>query len=185
MTVWFDAMNQVWYWYRWCTLFQFCQPNGWFPTHDKEPPKYFIAVLTDELGKRRYLAVLTFCEPVSENNSSEELLNGKITRRESSKTVRIKGQHEDVDESMCEVYVDEESENSSGLLSPSSSRSNKSMSECYFPKCLVIISRHPEFSVFKVSTSLYVGLYIHKSGFSREPYNEHKMIPLAFCHFWA
>lgn len=146
----------------------FCQPNGWFPTHEREPPKYFIAVLTDELGKRRYLAVLTFSEPVSENDPSDKLQNGNITRRESSKTVRVKGQHEDVDESMCEVYVDDESEDSSGLLSPSSSRSNKSMSECYFPKSLVIISRHPEFNVFKNCLGLIYTIYIEGLSVSLE-----------------
>lgn len=80
-----------------------------------------------------------------------ELQPGGISRRESSKTVRMKGQNEDVDESMCEVYVDEESEGSSGFMSPSSTRSNKSMTDSYYPKCLVLISRHPEFAVFKVS----------------------------------
>lgn len=48
-------------------LEHFCQPNGWTLRPDKEPPKFFVSVLTDIEGRRHYCACLAFSEAVSKD----------------------------------------------------------------------------------------------------------------------
>ncbi|XP_068959032.1 myotubularin-related protein 5 isoform X3 [Petaurus breviceps papuanus] len=42
----------------------FCQPSGWQLCPERNPPTFFIAVLTDINSERHYCACLTFWEPV-------------------------------------------------------------------------------------------------------------------------
>lgn len=44
---------------------QFCQPQGWALSTDRQEPKYFVSVLTDIDANRHYCAVLCFNEAVS------------------------------------------------------------------------------------------------------------------------
>ncbi|XP_003783133.1 myotubularin-related protein 5 isoform X3 [Otolemur garnettii] len=42
----------------------FCQPSGWQLCSERNPPTFFVAVLTDINSERHYCACLTFWEPV-------------------------------------------------------------------------------------------------------------------------
>lgn len=42
---------------------QFCQPSGWQLCSERNPPTFFVAVLTDINSERHYCACLTFWEP--------------------------------------------------------------------------------------------------------------------------
>lgn len=46
-------------------MFQFCQPAGWSLSMQRQPPKFFVSILTDIDADRHYCACLTFTEPVS------------------------------------------------------------------------------------------------------------------------
>uniref|UniRef100_A0A8I5KPS7 SET binding factor 1 n=1 Tax=Homo sapiens TaxID=9606 RepID=A0A8I5KPS7_HUMAN len=41
----------------------FCQPSGWQLCPERNPPTFFVAVLTDINSERHYCACLTFWEP--------------------------------------------------------------------------------------------------------------------------
>merc|ERR1712071_467891 len=57
----------------------FCQPHkGWSLYKKPEPPTFFVSVLTDMTGKRRYLATLTFLEPYKPSTAKK---NSNPTRR--------------------------------------------------------------------------------------------------------
>ncbi|XP_014680959.1 PREDICTED: myotubularin-related protein 13-like [Priapulus caudatus] len=43
----------------------FCQPAGWSLSMHRQPPKFFVSVLTDIDADRHYCACLTFTEPVA------------------------------------------------------------------------------------------------------------------------
>ena len=45
---------------------QFCQPAGWFLQTQRQPPTFFVSVLTDIDADRHYCACLTFTEDVAE-----------------------------------------------------------------------------------------------------------------------
>lgn len=45
------------------SLPQFCQPSGWQLCPERNPPTFFVAVLTDINSERHYCACLTFWEP--------------------------------------------------------------------------------------------------------------------------
>lgn len=58
--------------YVYCTLltafflsFQFCQPQGWALSSERQEPRFFVSVLTDIDAKRHYCACLCFNETVS------------------------------------------------------------------------------------------------------------------------
>ena len=44
---------------------QFCRPIGWTLSAHRQPPEFFVAVLTDIDADRHYLSVLTFSESVA------------------------------------------------------------------------------------------------------------------------
>ena len=46
-------------------IFQFCRPTGWILSAHRQPPEFFVAILTDIDADRHYLACLTFNESVS------------------------------------------------------------------------------------------------------------------------
>lgn len=47
-----------------CPLLQFCQPSGWQLFTERNPPTFFVAVLTDINSERHYCACFTFWEAV-------------------------------------------------------------------------------------------------------------------------
>lgn len=47
-----------------CSLPQFCQPSGWQLFTERNPPTFFVAVLTDINSERHYCACFTFWEAV-------------------------------------------------------------------------------------------------------------------------
>lgn len=47
-----------------CSLLQFCQPSGWQLFTERNPPTFFVAVLTDINSERHYCACFTFWEAV-------------------------------------------------------------------------------------------------------------------------
>lgn len=44
---------------------QFCQPQGWALSTDRQEPQFFVSVLTDIDANRHYCACLCFNETVS------------------------------------------------------------------------------------------------------------------------
>ncbi|XP_032775338.1 myotubularin-related protein 5 isoform X2 [Rattus rattus] len=48
----------------------FCQPSGWQLCPERNPPTFFVAVLTDINSERHYCACLTFWEPVESTQVS-------------------------------------------------------------------------------------------------------------------
>lgn len=45
--------------------FQFCQPQGWALSTERQEPRFFVSVLTDIDANRHYCACLSFNETVS------------------------------------------------------------------------------------------------------------------------
>lgn len=43
----------------------FCQPNGWTLSQEKQEPKFFVSILTDDKGNRLYCPCLTFSEAIT------------------------------------------------------------------------------------------------------------------------
>ncbi|XP_044796631.2 myotubularin-related protein 5 isoform X6 [Bubalus bubalis] len=58
----------------------FCQPSGWQLCPERNPPTFFVAVLTDINSERHYCACLTFWEPVEP--TQEELCARDATERD-------------------------------------------------------------------------------------------------------
>ena len=46
----------------------FCQPNGWSLSPDRQSPKFFVLVMTDEGGTRLHCPVLTFSEAIRKDD---------------------------------------------------------------------------------------------------------------------
>ncbi|NXI58494.1 MTMR5 protein, partial [Chloroceryle aenea] len=57
-----------------CPLLQFCQPSGWQLFTERNPPTFFVAVLTDINSERHYCACFTFWEAVE----SAQVLPGRL-----------------------------------------------------------------------------------------------------------
>lgn len=55
---------------------QFCQPSGWQLCAERNPPTFFVAVLTDINSERHYCACLTFWEPAEPAQVSSGPLGG-------------------------------------------------------------------------------------------------------------
>lgn len=55
---------------------QFCQPSGWQLCPERNPPTFFVAVLTDINSERHYCACLTFWEPAEPTQVSSGPLGG-------------------------------------------------------------------------------------------------------------
>ena len=58
-------------------LEHFCQPNGWKLYTSNFEPKFFISVLTDEMGRRHYCACLTFSEAISRQSLAGSAKQGE------------------------------------------------------------------------------------------------------------
>lgn len=58
----------------------FCQPSGWQLCPERNPPTFFVAVLTDINSERHYCACLTFWEPVE--STQEVVCTDNATEKE-------------------------------------------------------------------------------------------------------
>ena len=78
----------------------FCQPHkGWRLYTKQEPPTFFVSVLTDIKGQRRYCACLTFLEPYKP----------KVKKRSTcsrGKSKQVSGENEEDDDSTNEPYIE-------------------------------------------------------------------------------
>ncbi|NXP14025.1 MTMR5 protein, partial [Thinocorus orbignyianus] len=55
----------------------FCQPSGWQLFTERNPPTFFVAVLTDINSERHYCACFTFWEPVESAQPQSHPRNGE------------------------------------------------------------------------------------------------------------
>nr|XP_039258097.1 myotubularin-related protein 5-like isoform X1 [Styela clava] len=153
----------------------FCQPTGWFLSKEKQPPKYFVSVLTDAYGKRHYCAVLSFSEPLHEHSGTSPLpphLNNERPVRKGSKRLSssspICGNYEEmIDESMCQVEGSIDDTDCNGLKASAGDHNNETQDE-FSPMCLVLLSRYQEFTVLKNCLGLIYTIYIEGLSVSLE-----------------
>jgi len=110
---------------------QFCQPQGWALSTERQEPKFFVSVLTDMNGNRHFCACLSFHEPIA------------IT---PSKPI---DEEEDIEAS------GDSSSFSLANYSPSRNSGNyhNHHTLMYAPKCLVLMSRLYQIETFRVSKS--------------------------------
>uniref|UniRef100_A0A8C4VEV4 SET binding factor 1 n=1 Tax=Gopherus evgoodei TaxID=1825980 RepID=A0A8C4VEV4_9SAUR len=66
----------------------FCQPSGWQLFTERNPPTFFVAVLTDISSERHYCACFTFWEAVESAQSQSHSRNGEEEEEESSSLVQ-------------------------------------------------------------------------------------------------
>ncbi|NXU39023.1 MTMR5 protein, partial [Drymodes brunneopygia] len=59
------------------SLLQFCQPSGWQLFSERNPPTFFVAVLTDINSERHYCACFTFWEAVESPQPQSQARNGE------------------------------------------------------------------------------------------------------------
>ncbi|OXB70008.1 UNVERIFIED_CONTAM: hypothetical protein H355_002804 [Colinus virginianus] len=57
-----------------CPVSQFCQPSGWQLFTERNPPTFFVAVLTDINSERHYCACFTFWEAVESTQRCSSIL---------------------------------------------------------------------------------------------------------------
>ncbi|NXY91627.1 MTMR5 protein, partial [Alcedo cyanopectus] len=99
----------------------FCQPSGWQLVTQRNPPSFFVAVLTDINSERHYCACFTFWEALDSAQPQSQPSNG--------------GQEEEEEEE------EEEGEESSSLpVQPA---------QLFAPKSLVLVSRLDHAEVFR------------------------------------
>lgn len=119
--------------------FQFCQPQGWKICSKKLPPTFFISVLTDIGADRHYVACLSFYEPRFSSDNSSSLNDA-----------------EDDDEILNNSSIVGSSPDAT-IRSVVNSHSNLPVMYC--PKCLVLVSRHEYFEVFRVKNVAFFVSY--------------------------
>ena len=148
------------FWFFNCSVlyffFQFCQPGGWYLSKEKEPVTFFVSVLTDDVGKQQYCAVLSFSEPLrthSPSHTNRTLTKGRTKSTDGDAGVVENGFPSDyphgddyIDEDMCRV----ENEDTGYVSEPTVSGDAKKDFK-YAPKCLVLLSRIQDFKILKVS----------------------------------
>ncbi|XP_078483997.1 myotubularin-related protein 5-like isoform X3 [Ciona intestinalis] len=152
----------------------FCQPAGWYLTHERQAPTFFVSVLTDAEGMRHYCAVHSFTEPIV--SKEQENQNTNLTRRKSLSPVSAGAKKDEnegdtggdgtpgdeyVDEAMCRVDTGEGNDNDLDA------RNNKTK-PTFAPKCLVILSRINDFRVLKNCLGLIYTVYIEGLTISME-----------------
>ncbi|KAF7462442.1 hypothetical protein GHT09_012474 [Marmota monax] len=119
----------------------FCQPSGWQLCPERNPPTFFVAVLTDINSERHYCACLTFWEPV-----------------------------EPTQEAVCttEDAVEREEEADEGgqvrLLTTASAQAG----QLFAPKTLVLVSRLDHAEVFRNSLGLIYAIHVEGLNVSLE-----------------
>ncbi|XP_013366856.1 PREDICTED: myotubularin-related protein 5 isoform X3 [Chinchilla lanigera] len=109
----------------------FCQPSGWQLCPERNPPTFFVAVLTDINSERHYCACLTFWEPV-------EPTQGALGTKDAS-------EREEADEGGW------------GQLSPAAAAQP---GQLFAPKTLVLVSRLDHTEVFRNSLGLIYTIHV-------------------------
>ncbi|OPJ71463.1 hypothetical protein AV530_014853 [Patagioenas fasciata monilis] len=66
----------------------FCQPSGWQLFTKRNPPTFFVAVLTDINSERHYCACFTFWEAVESAQPQSHPRNGEEEEEEPSSPVQ-------------------------------------------------------------------------------------------------
>nr|XP_045007393.1 myotubularin-related protein 5 isoform X4 [Jaculus jaculus] len=110
----------------------FCQPSGWQLCPERNPPTFFVAVLTDINSERHYCACLTFWEPVEP--TQEVVCTEDATKRE---------------EEACE--------GGQAQLSPTAPAQP---GQLFAPKTLVLVSRLDHMEVFRNSLGLIYAIHV-------------------------
>nr|XP_045374327.1 myotubularin-related protein 5 [Camelus bactrianus] len=110
----------------------FCQPSGWQLCPERNPPTFFVAVLTDINSERHYCACLTFWEPL------EPTQEGVCTQDAAER---------------------EEEADEGGPVRPSPTASG-SPGQLFAPKTLVLVSRLDHAEVFRNSLGLIYTIHV-------------------------
>jgi myotubularin-related protein 5/13 len=143
----------------------FCQPHrGWSLYKKQEPPTFFVSVLTDIKGQRRYCATLTFLEPYKPSNKL-----GSVNRNSQNSSTNNFNDQDDFD-SCCEEHDDLSTDYSNkrnaiaDLNSLITASKNSPIEPCklYSAKSLVLISRLDYIDLFKSCLSLIYACYVDK-----------------------
>ncbi|XP_054998977.1 myotubularin-related protein 5 isoform X4 [Sorex araneus] len=108
----------------------FCQPSGWQLCPEKNPPTFFVAVLTDINSERHYCACLTFWEPA-----------------------------ELTPEAGCPPDAAEREDDEGGPVQPSPAVPGPP-SQLFAPKTLVLVSRLDHTEVFRNSLGLIYTIHV-------------------------
>uniref|UniRef100_M3ZBZ1 SET binding factor 1 n=1 Tax=Nomascus leucogenys TaxID=61853 RepID=M3ZBZ1_NOMLE len=111
----------------------FCQPSGWQLCPERNPPTFFVAVLTDINSERHYCACLTFWEP-AEPSQQETTRAEDATERE-----------------------EEGDEGGQTHLSPTAPAPS---AQLFAPKTLVLVSRLDHTEVFRNSLGLIYAIHV-------------------------
>ncbi|CAO2601264.1 Myotubularin-related protein 5 [Lemmus lemmus] len=119
----------------------FCQPSGWQLCPERNPPTFFVAVLTDINSERHYCACLTFWEPV-ESTQQEVVCTEDATEKE-----------EEADE---------------GGQARLSSTTPAQPGQLFAPKTLVLVSRLDHTEVFRNSLGLIYAIHVEGLNVSLE-----------------
>lgn len=107
--------------------FQFCQPQGWILSTERQQPTYFVSVLTDIDANRHYCACLSFNETIAITPSKPPDEEDMDIEANASNGIRP-------------------ANNSS--MQPVASMVHHSI--MYAPKCLVLVSSLDYFTTFRV-----------------------------------
>ncbi|XP_066110787.1 myotubularin-related protein 5 isoform X2 [Saccopteryx bilineata] len=118
----------------------FCQPSGWQLCPERNPPTFFVAVLTDINSERHYCACLTFWEP------AEPTQEGVCTENAA-------------------VREDEAEEGGPRRLSPAVPGPP---GQLFAPKTLVLVSRLDHAEVFRNSLGLIYTIHVEGLNVSLE-----------------
>ncbi|XP_057648771.1 myotubularin-related protein 5 isoform X4 [Chionomys nivalis] len=110
----------------------FCQPSGWQLCPERNPPTFFVAVLTDINSERHYCACLTFWEPVE---STQEVV-------------------------CTEDATEKEEEADEGGQARLSSTAPVQPGQLFAPKTLVLVSRLDHTEVFRNSLGLIYAIHV-------------------------
>lgn len=110
----------------------FCQPSGWQLCPERNPPTFFVAVLTDINSERHYCACLTFWEPVE---STQEVV-------------------------CTEDAPEKEEEADGGGQAQLSSTAPAQPGQLFAPKTLVLVSRLDHAEVFRNSLGLIYTIHV-------------------------
>ncbi|XP_060044813.1 myotubularin-related protein 5 isoform X2 [Erinaceus europaeus] len=111
----------------------FCQPSGWQLCPERNPPTFFVAVLTDINSERHYCACLTFWEPA--DPTQEAACNEDLTDRE-------------------------EEEEGGPLRQSQSPTVPGPPGQLFAPKTLVLVSRLDHAEVFRNSLGLIYTIHV-------------------------
>lgn len=110
----------------------FCQPSGWQLCPERNPPTFFVAVLTDINSERHYCACLTFWEPVE---STQEVV-------------------------CTDDASEKEEETDEGGQAQLSSTAPAQPGQLFAPKTLVLVSRLDHTEVFRNSLGLIYAIHV-------------------------